>query len=477
MSNKLNVEAPNASLAATPPSAQSSSALSPAIGAKALWKICHFDLSQDVPSLEALSGAKGVYAVFWWHQIPLGHLEILANQLPLSSSQLINRLLPVIAPTVGSYVLQRGFDAPLPGAFGNWVRPQSCIPSCTEIMLMAQPLEQLRQQFQQQWQESNAVNTKETVSVIICTHNRPEQLVHCLRSLQSLVSQPDEIIVVDNAPNSDATRLLVAQFPNVHYILEPKVGLSIARNTGLRAASGELIAFTDDDVEVHPAWIDGIRAAFCDADVMAMTGMVMPAKLDTESEEIFQYGSTGFGWGYRPLCFDAQFFDEMKPFGVPVWRIGAGANMAFRRAVLTQLGGFDERLGAGASGCSEDSELWYRVLAAGWCCQYAPSAVVFHYHRGDLSSLNRQMYAYMRGHVVALWIQAMRHRHWGNLRRIFLALPRYYIRQFILGLIFQFSGKYHTVLSEIRGYLAGTFYYIRYASLYPKSEGDQKQKS
>src|SRR5438034_287760 len=76
--------------------------------------------------------------------------------------------------------------------------------------------------------------------------------------------------------------------------------------------------------------------------------------------------------------------------GVPVWRIGCGANMAFRRAAFAKVGLFDTRLGAGASGCSEDSELWYRLLATGGVCHYEPSAVVYHYHRSDWSSLRRQ---------------------------------------------------------------------------------------
>lgn len=453
MSNELKVPATNAHLSATVPPE------TPKTSTQPLWKIHHFDLSQAVPALEPLRFQKGLYAVFWWQQIPLGHLEITASQLPLSPHQLVNRLLPVITPTVGSYVLKQGFAAPLPGAFGNWIQPQGQIPSCAEIAAVAQPLIYL----QKQQQAAVATQAQQSISLIICTHNRPKQLAHCLRSLNSLASQPNEIIVVDNAPSSEATRSLVAQFPNIRYILEAKVGLSVARNTGLRAATGDLIAFTDDDVAVHPHWINGIRAAFAQPNVMAMTGLILPAKLDSEPEEVFQRGTTGFGWGYRPLSFDRLFFEEMKPFGVPVWRIGAGANMAFRRDVFTQLGGFDERLGAGASGCSEDSELWYRILAAGWCCQYEPSAVVFHHHREDFTSLNQQMYAYMRGHTVALWIQAVRHRHWGNLRRIFIALPRYYIRQLFLGLVFQFRGKYRTTLSEIRGYLSGTAFYIRCA--------------
>ena len=101
----------------------------------------------------------------------------------------------------------------------------------------------------------------------------------------------------------------------------------------------------------------------------------------------------GFSAGFVPLVFGQDFFTKTRPFGVPVWRIGAGASMAFRRAVFTAIGTFDERLGAGASGCSEDSELWYRLLAGGWECRYEPSAVVFHCHRSSWKALERQINA------------------------------------------------------------------------------------
>ena len=88
--------------------------------------------------------------------------------------------------------------------------------------------------------------------------------------------------------------------------------------------------------------------------------------------------------------------------------------MAFRREAFERVGLFDERLGAGAAGCSEDSELWYRLLAEGHQCRYAPTAVVFHYHRTHWEELRHQTYSYMRGHVAALFFQFDRYRHWGN---------------------------------------------------------------
>jgi hypothetical protein len=161
----------------------------------------------------------------------------------------------------------------------------------------------------------------------------------------------------------------------------------------------------------------------------------------------------------------------MKRLGVPAWRLGAGANMAFRREVFARVGFFDERLGAGASGCSEDSELWYRLLAEGYRCRYTPASVVFHHHRADWEGLRQQMYGYMRGHVAALFFQFARYRHWGNLYRAFVAVPAYLTR---LGLhsIKQRAGRLlyesesssltQPVGAQILGAIAGYGYYVRH---------------
>ena len=416
----------------------------------AAWEIRHVDICRGIAELSPLSGERGIYLVLWYQHIPLAHLEISVHQLPLTVHQLLPEIATAIAPAIGSYLFQQGFQDPLPGMRydGEFHKP----PDFSAIQAVESPLAQL----QKYCDHKTFSQTDETVSIVVCTRDRPEYLARCLRSLQSLHPSPHEILIVDNAPSSTATRELVSQFPNMRYILESRGGLSIARNTGLRAATGSLIAFTDDDVEVYPNWLDGLYTAFNQPNVMAATGLIIPARLETEAEMVFQQGSTGFGWGYRALTFDRHFFFSMKSVGVPVWRIGAGANMAFRRQIFAEVGEFDERLGAGASGCSEDSELWYRILAAGWNCRYEPTAVVAHYHRADYKSLNQQMYAYMKGHMTALWIQAFKHRHWGNVRRILIALPRYYFRRFAQAVLHKFKGRHRTTMAEIRGCLVGS---------------------
>src|SRR5947209_14347107 len=96
-------------------------------------------------------------------------------------------------------------------------------------------------------------------SVIISTHDRPEQVMRCLNSLISLRYPHYEIIVVDNAPSTDAIDILVQDLSQrisfIRYVREDCPGLSWARNRGIMAAKGEILAFTDDDVIVDPYWL------------------------------------------------------------------------------------------------------------------------------------------------------------------------------------------------------------------------------
>jgi glycosyltransferase involved in cell wall biosynthesis len=293
--------------------------------------------------------------------------------------------------------------------------------------------------------------------VIVCTRDRPDALARCLDALLASTTPVDDILVVDNAPTSSATHDVVAARSSVRYLLEPAPGLSRARNAGLRECRTDLVAFTDDDVLVHPAWTGRVASAFADDRVAAMTGLVLPASLDSEAEWLFETAFGGFSQGYRPFDTTRRFLDATRGIGAPVWRLGAGANMAFRRADLVAAGAFDERLGAGAAGCSEDSEAWYRLLARGHTIRYDPRAVVFHAHRGDVASLRRQMHLYMRGHVAALFVQFERTGDWGNLRRLAVTLPRYYLGRLVRSRGATASG---TLSAEIRGALAGVGYYL-----------------
>jgi glycosyltransferase involved in cell wall biosynthesis/SAM-dependent methyltransferase len=432
------------------------------------WKIVHVAVREPLPDLYAEAGSGGLFVVFWCDSIPVGQLSIPALLLPLTSAQLAATLPRLIAPAIANRLLDSGFRAPLPVDLRKQTPPEP--PDLARLLELECPLESCSRAAPS-WNSGPSAKVAPCVSVVVCTRNRPEALKKCLSSIRGLLPQPGEILVVDNDPSSGLTKTVISASPEVRYVPEPRRGLSAARNAGIRNSRGAIVAFTDDDVEVHPGWVGAIQAVFRDEGIIATTGLVLPAELATPAQYAFQGDSLGWGWGYRALDFDGNFFRSMKHVGVPAWRLGAGANMAFRREAFERVGFFDERLGAGTSGCSEDSELWYRLLAEGHRCRYEPAAVVFHAHRSGWKELRDQSYNYMRGHVAALLFQFDRYGHWGNIYRAFLALPFYFITlgfrylKRSVGRSILHSGQetpFLPLLDQISGALAGYGYYLRY---------------
>ena len=437
------------------------------------WKIVNVELRQPLPNLQADAGTGGVFVVFWRGNIPVGQWLAPAQLLPISSAQLASIAAQRVARAIGHGLIKNGYPVP-PFFLSPEMRSG---PDLAPLLEFARPLQSFAALARPP--ESRETEIVASASVIICTRNRPEALKKCLQSLQNLSPQPREIIVVDNDPSSNLTPPVATQFSEVRYVPEPRVGLSAARNTGVRHATCDIIAFTDDDVSVHPAWIGAILRAFEDPGIMALTGTVLPAELTSAPQFAFQ--SEALGWelgfeGYEALDFDSKFFQDTTRLGVPVWRMGAGANMAFRRAAFDRVGLFDERLGAGTSGCSEDSELWYRLLAEGQRCRYDPGVVVSHFHRSDWPELAQQTYNYMRGHIAALLFQFDRYHHWGNVKRAFGVLPLYFVKLVLRSLrkavirILINSDQDQPALSsplgqKICGMLAGYFYYLKHRHL------------
>lgn len=298
-----------------------------------------------------------------------------------------------------------------------------------------------------------------STSVVICTRDRPNDLRRCLVSLTLQTRPPDEVIVVDNASGGRETRDVV-EAAGVRYLREDRPGLDFARNCGARAATGDLVIYTDDDTELHPDWIGNTIRAFDDPAIAAVTGLVLPATLKTEAQWLFE-DQWSFGRGYDRIDYDSAFYTANRSRGCPAWIIGAGANMAFRRGIFDEIGYFDERLDVGQAGCSGDSEYWYRLLASGHTCRYEPTAVIWHHHRLRIEDLNKQIYAYMRGHAAALMVQYERTGDRGNLRRAFLTMPNDYLRRFIRRMRDGKKSSNRFLSAEVRGMAAGLIFYFR----------------
>ncbi len=238
------------------------------------------------------------------------------------------------------------------------------------------------------------------VSVIVPTHERIEQLRACLQSLMSLDYPAYEIIVVDNAPQTQATANFMRQtyrdVPSMRYLCEERPGASAARNRGIMAARGEIVAFTDDDAVVDPYWLIELVRAFSSAqDVACVTGLILPLELETPSQFWFEeYG--GFSKNFSRRSFDkAQHDPKMPLHPYTAGQFGSGVCAAFTAAFLQNVNGFDPALGPGVPArAGEDLALFFQVIMRGHTLVYTPSALVYHLHRRDYTSLRQQMYNY-----------------------------------------------------------------------------------
>lgn len=227
------------------------------------------------------------------------------------------------------------------------------------------------------------------ISVVVCTRDRAESLQCCLAALSRMDYPEYEVVVVDNAPSDETTRAVVAATP-FGYVRETRPGLDWARNRGAAEARHAVVAYTDDDVQVDEAWLWGVAAAFAEPRVAAMTGLVLPSELETAPQILFErYG--GMSKGFKARTLNRRQLGDAGTIGAH--QCGVGANMAFRRATLEQLGGFDTALDVGTpSGGGGDLDMFHRVLASGRDLRYEPAAMVWHQHRRDQSGLSRQLY-------------------------------------------------------------------------------------
>lgn len=250
-------------------------------------------------------------------------------------------------------------------------------------------------------QSRTALPSLPTASIVVCTRDRTEDLSECLQELLPLTEQGHELIVVDNSPTNDSTAQLVAKYPQIRYICEPRPGAGAARNRGILAATKEIIAFTDDDARADSGWLPALLRNFNDPMVAIVLGITMPLELETKAQLWFEWKG-GFGRGFLRSEHD---LNNLNPLAAG--KLGASVNMAVRRSALEEIGLFDEALGPGTIAlCGEDHELFYRALARGFRIVYEPSALVWHRHRREWKALRKTIHAYGVG-VFAWWTRAL----------------------------------------------------------------------
>lgn len=295
-------------------------------------------------------------------------------------------------------------------------------------------------------------------TIVVTTCHRPNELRRCLESLSATrTTRPLQIVVVDNRPSLGSAAPVVREFPGVELVLEHRAGSSNARNAGIAAARGELIAMVDDDMRVSPDWLEQLLAPFARADVMAVTGNTLPARLETDAERLLEvYG--GFGRGFYARDYDSAWFHRRRWRAVPTWQIGGSGNAAFRASVFCDIAQFDRTLGAGVpTGVGEDTKLFYDILHAGFTIAYQPAATAWHYHRVTMQGLRRQLYAYSKGHVAYHLRTFFDHGDGRAWVRLLAELPLAFCVRARDRLLGRYAYPWNLLFVEFAGTLAGSW--------------------
>lgn len=318
--------------------------------------VIDLELSDAIPDIHGLDRYTSAYVVLRLDAVPVGHCWASVRGGQLDREALV-----------------KGIRDALPPLSRRWVERQLA------------PARRARR-----------ADTLPTATVAICTRDRTDDLTRALpAALAAAGGRP--LLVVDNCPSSDATRELVARWPQVRYVRETRPGLNAARNRALREADTGVIAFTDDDAVPEPSWLEALLGGFGHPMVAAVTGLTLPYELETPAQEWFQR-YTPFGRGYF-----RHEFDPLHCSPHSAGQIGAGANMALRRDVLALAGGFDEALDAGTPTRSGgDHEMFTRILERGYRIVYEPAAVSRHRHRRSWEELRDTVHGYGIG-VYAMW--------------------------------------------------------------------------
>ncbi len=346
-------------------------------------RIVEIDVGQPLPHMSAFDEKTGQHyqralCLVRLHTQPLSLVELQLGEYGVSAEECASHIWRALSEEINEHLRQDGLAA-VDGLDVEGLA-SSAPPTCLEE----------REQF---------LAHAPFVSVIVPTRDRPEQIRRCLQSLMALEYPRYEIIVVDNAPSTSATADFIQQtcgdMPQVRYICEDRPGRCLALNSGMMAAQGEIMAFTDDDVVIDRYWLIELVRGFSRADdVACVTGLVLPLELEAPAQFwLEEFG--GFSKGFTRCVFDlGEHHPKTRLYPYTAGRLGTGANMSFRTTYLRSVGGFDVALGAGspAQG-AEDLAAFFQVVTGGYRLVYEPAALLYHPHRRDYMALRKYLYS------------------------------------------------------------------------------------
>lgn len=387
-----------------------------------LTQLAQVDLSNPLQPISVDSRYGELLLVVCWGYSPLGMLRLYPSPSTRSfgEQQLRSEILHSVGWTLWEQTVARNLGGP--------AQDDSCLPP---------------------------------ISVVVCTRDRLLSLERCLGALARLDYPTYEVVVVDNCSRDAKVRELAVD-KGLRYVREDSPGLDWARNRGIREARYDIIAFIDDDALAAPGWLRGVARGFQGPEVMVVTGMVLPAELETQAQIDFEaYG--GMSKGFTTITIRRDESSERDMLWASRW--GVGANMAFRRTLFESVGEFDVALDVGTpTGGGGDIEFFHRAVRAGYALCYEPAAMAFHVHRRESVALKRQIYNNGRSFVAYL-LSIARNRQCNRATMLWFALHdwlwRWLLRRLVRGLFRRDRWTIRWAATELWGSISGPWAYWR----------------
>lgn len=218
-------------------------------------------------------------------------------------------------------------------------------------------------------------NNSESFSVIVCTRNGRRRIGRCLTALEKLAGDAHELFVVDDGSTDGTADYVAAHFPAVRLLRTSARGLSAARNSGAAAATGAVLAFTDDDCEPDAEWLVRLQRVLATGRFAAVGGPNLPPRPQSWEEAVVCAA---------PGAPSHVMLDDEEAEHLP------GCNLAVTRAAFAAVGGFDpDFLTAG-----DDVDFCWRLRDAGFRLGFAAGAFVWHWRRPSMRLFLRQQHGY-----------------------------------------------------------------------------------
>jgi O-antigen biosynthesis protein len=302
-----------------------------------------------------------------------------------------------------------------------------------------------------------------SVSIIVPTCDRPDDLRHCLEHLQRVKTDRSiEIIVADNRPQNGNAAQVLKDFPGVKLVEESRVGSAYARNAAIVASSGDIVITVDDDVTVPSDWLEKLIVPFNRPDVMAVFGGVLPFVLDTPAQMLFEDIKGGLCFGFEKREVDKAWLDSFDHGVPPIWELGVSANAAFRSTIFAHptIGLMEETLGPGTpTSGAEENHYSYKILRSGGTIVYEPSAYVWHHHRRTLPAFYKQLQGQMVSCAplhLTIWLQEGDRR---GRQQLLVHMPRYFLECWRDRLFHRSKTPWRILFFELKGYAIGFWAY------------------